>query len=533
MALTYIETVRLLMGDLDEGDNNFFTADQWAHQFGTLSYDDDNGDSKVSLVEVAIDTLRILSIYHADSRPERSKKFDDRVDALSRWPNEQKALYLEDGVPDGIGMADAFRGPMGLPGADSMVPGPRGLPGQDADPAEVDGPIAAHDAAAPSHGAIRAKAQANEDGLETHIAAHPGGVIAGPPGDGTVSRAKLTPALRADVDAHANQSDLVTYGIHFLTAVPANAFGVDGQHALVRVSSIVVHAYKKVSGAWVRLWAFSGGEAVLLAAGLPILPARQPASDPATNRYSRWIAISGYAPFTIDDWSKASPPIATVSDMRGGSTGTVNRARANTLSFASRPISFDYSAIEVYLAFYLENNGNAHGLLITSVSQGGVDIPIVAQGYIDIGNPRYSEYYLAWHSVGTYTQAQVESGDYELVIEKDPLAPNTYNRYAVVTQNAIPTADDFMGDGARTSPTANIAIPLAGWENGRGYLHFGLPATQPAPTVAGIPGSINLMDDFNIRSTDNTVTINGDTIRTLSSDAKVLQVEDGHLWTVR
>ena len=108
MALTYIETVRLLMGDLDEGDNNFFTADQWAHLFGTASYDDDAGDSKVSLVEVAIDALRLLSIYHADARPERSKKTDDRVATLSRWPLEQKALYLEDGVPDGIGTADEF-----------------------------------------------------------------------------------------------------------------------------------------------------------------------------------------------------------------------------------------------------------------------------------------------------------------------------------------------------------------------------------------------------------------------------------------
>ena len=61
---------------------------------------------------MAIDALRLLSIYHADARPERSKKTDDRVDTLSRWPLEQKALYLEDGVPDGIGTADAFRGPV-------------------------------------------------------------------------------------------------------------------------------------------------------------------------------------------------------------------------------------------------------------------------------------------------------------------------------------------------------------------------------------------------------------------------------------
>ena len=32
MALTYIETVRLLMGDLDAGDNNYFSGEQWVHQ---------------------------------------------------------------------------------------------------------------------------------------------------------------------------------------------------------------------------------------------------------------------------------------------------------------------------------------------------------------------------------------------------------------------------------------------------------------------------------------------------------------------
>ena len=72
----------------------------------------------------------------------------------------------------------------------------------------MDGPIATHDAAAPSHGAIRARAQANEDGLEGHIAQHPGAVVAGPPPDNSVGRAKLTANLLADVDAHADQADL-------------------------------------------------------------------------------------------------------------------------------------------------------------------------------------------------------------------------------------------------------------------------------------------------------------------------------------
>ena len=222
MALTYIETVRLLMGDLDAGDNNFFTADQWVHLFGTASYDDAQGDRKVNLVEVAIDALRILAIYHADSRPERSKKLDDRVDALGRWPAEQKALYLEDGDaaptlipstaltahevdPDthtNLGVAAAAQG------AANVAQETINLHELNHPTPDVSGDISAHDTAAPSHGSIRSKAQATETGLEGHIAAHPGAVVAGPPADGTVGRPKLTAGLLADVDAHADQVDL-------------------------------------------------------------------------------------------------------------------------------------------------------------------------------------------------------------------------------------------------------------------------------------------------------------------------------------
>ena len=77
--------------------------------------------------------------------------------------------------------------------------------------ADTDAPIATHDAAAPSHGAIRAKAQTNEDGLEGHIAQHPGAVVAGPPPDNSVGRTKLTVTLLADVDSHADQADLVAH----------------------------------------------------------------------------------------------------------------------------------------------------------------------------------------------------------------------------------------------------------------------------------------------------------------------------------
>ena len=54
-------------------------------------------------------------------------------------------------------------------------------------------------------------ADTTQAGLEGHISQHPGAVHGGPPADGTVTRDKLSPALQADVDAHADQSDLDTH----------------------------------------------------------------------------------------------------------------------------------------------------------------------------------------------------------------------------------------------------------------------------------------------------------------------------------
>ena len=235
MALTYIETVRLLMGDLDAGDNNFFSGEQWVHLFETNSYDDSNGDRQLNLVDVAQEALRIMSIYHADARPERSKKTDDRVDALGRWPNDIKALYLVDGQAAPTAIADnaltvheaaataaraALQAELDAHEASTHNTDPTARGTANVAQASIDlhelnhptpdvsGDISAHDTAAPSHGSIRSKAQATETGLEGHIAAHPGAVVAGPPADGTVGRPKLTANLLADVDAHADQVDL-------------------------------------------------------------------------------------------------------------------------------------------------------------------------------------------------------------------------------------------------------------------------------------------------------------------------------------
>ena len=59
--------------------------------------------------------------------------------------------------------------------------------------------------------AAEGTADTTEEGLEHHIAQHPGAVVAGPPADNTVTRSKLSSALRADVDAHADTADLVAH----------------------------------------------------------------------------------------------------------------------------------------------------------------------------------------------------------------------------------------------------------------------------------------------------------------------------------
>ena len=98
MALTYIETVRLLMGDLDEGDNNFFSGEQWVHLFETWSYDNDAGDRELSLLDVANAALNTLSVYHATNSDEiKAQWFQKRTDELGRLPAEIKAEYVVDG----------------------------------------------------------------------------------------------------------------------------------------------------------------------------------------------------------------------------------------------------------------------------------------------------------------------------------------------------------------------------------------------------------------------------------------------------
>ena len=83
-----------------------------------------------------------------------------------------------------------------------------------------------------------------------------------------------------------------------------------------------------------------------------------------------------------------------------------------------------------------------------------------------------------------------------------------------------------MHANAQTSESIIISIPNGGWANGRGYLHFALPADQDAPTIAGLAGGTNLVTDFDVRSTVAGIDINGDAMRTLSSQEMVWQMTD-------
>ena len=318
----------------------------------------------------------------------------------------------------------------------------------------------------------------------------------------------------------------------YLTAVPSNGIGDDGDTALVRLSSIVVHAYQKAAGVWVRQWAFYGGEAVFLSSGAAV-PNRRPATDP-TSRYLRKSGVSGYAPVLAADIDHANPTgspltIDSVADFRGGVFGTIQNSRENELT----PFALSYTfSIPVYVWVAIEV---AEGLQITAVSQNGADVPVVYQGeadYLDYGQRSY----MLYRTTGTYTQTEIDAAPYELTVIKNPASPNTWNRYAVVTANDTPTAADFLSDNATSSETIRILIPNEGWGTGRGYLHFALPATQDAPTIAGQPGGINLIADFAVRSTGNTIEINGDTMRTLSSEVEVFQMTDAFSlfpWIVR
>ena len=307
---------------------------------------------------------------------------------------------------------------------------------------------------------------------------------------------------------------------YWLVDVPLATLGIDGDVALVRVSSLVVRAYTKVAGVWVRDWNFSGGDSVLLASGA-VIPDRHPAADPDGTGFIRFIGISGYAPVTDADVDHADPSanmVTRLDQMRGGNRGTSTLGRSSTLP---SPSSFGYT-IEVYLWFGIEKSA-ALGLMIAGVSRGSVNIPIVAQGDV----VRSGTEILAYRTVGTYTQAEVDADAYVLDIRKDPAAPSTWNRYAVVTQNQEPTAPDFLNATARTSESIRVLIPNTGWgDDRRAYLHFALPIAQDAPTIAGQVGGINLIDDFVVRSTANKITINGDDMRTLSSDAPVFQMTD-------
>ena len=182
----------------------------------------------------------------------------------------------------------------------------------------------------------------------------------------------------------------------------------------------------------------------------------------------------------------------------------------------------------LYIWFGIEHDGQT-GISLSSVSYDGADFPVTKQADAVDG-------YDIYVADMTHVWSEVNAHPFELVLAKDAAAPNTYNRYCVVTDDAVPTAADFLSDDATHSDTISILIPNSGWTDGRGFLHFALPSGQDAPTIAGLPGGTNLIDDFAVRSRANTVDVNGDDMRTLSSESEVFQMTDLYSlfpWIVR
>ena len=235
------------------------------------------------------------------------------------------------------------------------------------------------------------------------------------------------------------------------TSVPANDVGVDGNTALVRISDIALRGYLKAGGVWDRVFTFHGGDTVFLADS-PAIADRIPAQDPA-GTFSRYIGLSGYSPVTDADITMAQRPIASVADFRGGFFGTSWASSNDTLPFQSVHPNLESAAgnlqiaaaVPFYLWFGLPLSVN--GLDIVSVSYNSVGIPITKQANAARGGGEVQ----IWVSDATYMWAEIKDHPFVLTIEKDASAPNTYNRYAVVTANPNPTAADFLSANATFS----------------------------------------------------------------------------------
>ena len=328
--------------------------------------------------------------------------------------------------------------------------------------------------------------------------------------------------------------------VHLLTSNPNDADGDDNDVAIVRSSSILINAYKKVAGAWIRQWAFSGGDAIFLAF-LPAIADREPATDPDSTTFNRHIGVSGYSPVTQEDIDSASSSgnINNLADWRSGNYRTQVRAKANTLPDQDLGNDLeDFSVltfgadIGIYVWFGI-NAENSIELNISSVSYNEMDIPVTKQAeQIGIDGDPID----IWVSDNQYNWSEIKDYPFILTVEKNAGAPNTYNRYSCVTQNAIPTEADFLATGARVSSNSIVRTPAIGWwENNQGYLHFALPSDQDAPTLVGRPASLNLVDNFTIRPAAQAITINGDSMRTLSSKMPVYTIDSFSLspWLVR
>ena len=268
--------------------------------------------------------------------------------------------------------------------------------------------------------------------------------------------------------------------------------------------------------------------AVFLPGHLAAIPDRRPAPDPTSGGFML-AGVTGYSDIDLDqDLNETDPQlvmgdyqVTQLSEWRGNAArafpNTVNGPRGRALDLSGLPFGWTGGA---HVFFYLDGIAT---LEVESVEQNGVNIPVVEQT-----SDFSSRTDLKLWRTGLMTEAQIKAHPFEVTVRAVPGTPMTYQRYAAVTQDPDPVAADFLATGARSSPNVTVLVPQAGWEMGRGYLHFALPSGQDAPIIAGQPAGINLIDQFVVRSTapGQTVELNGDTMRTLSSRAPVFQMAD-------
>ena len=203
---------------------------------------------------------------------------------------------------------------------------------------------------------------------------------------------------------------------------------------------------------------------------------RQPVLEPEDRSFLRRTVIAGHSgtpPLTEEDVSQlGSGVIAVDGDWRG------NDGNAPSNDSAERGNVFNYqpgehitSWIGTAKLYFLLSLPEGTGLAIQGVTDGnGADIPLTRQTELTTVS---GDEHNVWYSNDDYASGAHPPVPYTLTLVKESGFPNSYNRYIGVSQDAIPTA--LVLTEGEVGAGSDAEIPRNGWEDGRGYIHIGLP----------------------------------------------------------